>query len=41
MISAFRPSHPVVKQKSDDQTNVNWFFGEHASDRLLKFFESN
>lgn len=41
MISSFRPSHPVIKQKSDDLMNLNWFFGNGVSGRLLKFFENN
>lgn len=41
MISAFRPSHPVIKQKSDDLMNLNWFFGNDVSCRLSKFFENN
>lgn len=39
MVSAFRPSHPVIKQKSDDLANLDWFFGNDISNRLLKFFE--
>ncbi|MGI2014865.1 Card1-like endonuclease domain-containing protein [Shewanella oncorhynchi] len=41
MISAFRPSHPVIKQKSDDLMNLIWFFGNSVSGSLLKFFENN
>lgn len=38
MISSFRPPHPVIKQKSDDLINVEWFFGSGASEHLLNFF---
>lgn len=38
MISSFRPPHPVIKQKSDDLINVEWFFGSDASEYLLNFF---
>lgn len=38
MISSFRPPHPVIKQKSDDLKNVEWFFCSGASEHLLNFF---
>lgn len=37
MVSCYRPSHPIIKQKSDDFSNIDWIFGQDIPDLLQNF----
>ena len=37
MISCDKPSHPIIKQKADDFSNISWIFGQDIPNLLKKF----
>lgn len=39
MISTWRPAHPIIKQKADDFSNIDWIFGENLPNLLEKFIK--
>lgn len=41
MISCDRPSHPIIKQKVDDFSNISWIFGQNIPNLLKKFINEN